>query len=86
MASSITVNELVQALEAAVKKSPAADGAMTVNEMRVRFGWGEGKVRNALFAIKAEGRLEVVKSMRENLAGEMMRTIAYRILPKKKGK
>lgn len=82
----ITMSEVLQELEAVVSKARTKDGFNTVQEMMDVSGWGMGKVRKTLMALKKQGRLEVSKADRENLAGKLNAVNVYRILPAKKGK
>lgn len=80
------MSEVLQELEAASKQRKSADGYHTVNEMMAATGWGQAKTRKAMLALKAQGRLTMARVDRENLAGSLQPTIAYRILPAKRGK
>lgn len=82
----ITMAEVLQELETAVRSRGTKDGYHTVLEIMEMAGWGQNRVRQTLMAAKKEGRLSVSTADRENLAGRMNPVTVYKILPAKKGK
>lgn len=86
MATNITMAEVLQELEAAVKRTNSPDDAPTILELQEATGWGSIRVRKSLTVAKKAGRLQAVRVMRENLAGFQQPSYGYRILPEKKAK
>lgn len=76
----ITLSELVAALERAQTVPATADGATMMDLMRAT-GWHYKRISRLLLMLKQEGRLEVRRVYRENLAGYMMPVPAYLLLP-----
>jgi DNA-binding GntR family transcriptional regulator len=79
----ITQDDLLDALRHALE-APNAGDAPTVNELQVTMGCGSAKVRRALKALAAQGRLEVVQVRRTSLTGIGILCPGYRIKPKGK--
>lgn len=75
----ITENEIIQALQDAVRQAPGDDNAVTTDDILAVTGWGEHKLRRHMRAIKASGRLESTRVMRESIDGRMCAVPAYRI-------
>lgn len=77
----ITEGEIISAIRETFRRSPdaKATGAATVNELHRSTGWARSKVCNALLALKAAGRLEMVRVPREALDGRVSMVPAYRV-------
>lgn len=80
MAGSITTSELLEALAHATNGDSPAE-ARTCPELAAEFGIGIGRVRSALHALRAQGRLVVHKAHRTNIAGVGTYVFAYTITP-----
>lgn len=76
----MTNAEILAAIELALSTTTDDDGAMTMNELSEALALGHQAVRVRLRALKAAGRLEVVRVKRESLAGIMQPVWAYKIL------
>lgn len=86
MKPTITAAEVLQELERAAALVADAGDAFTLRDLQEATGWGSIRTRNLLRQAKKAGRLEVVRVQRENLAGYLQATFAYRIVPAQKGK
>lgn len=73
-------------LEALVTASTAPEDARTVQELMAETGLSKFRVRAALIALKAAGRLRAHQVTREALDGRQRVAPAYTILPKARPK
>ena len=71
---------MIAALQEARAEARTPDGAMTTQELTEELGWSGAEVRRRLRALKAAGQLEIVRVVRENLAGAEQPLPGYRIL------
>jgi len=78
----ITESQLIAALQEARAEARTPDGALTTQELAEELNWSGAKVRKRLRALKAAGQLEIVRVVRENLAGAEQPLPGYRILDK----
>jgi hypothetical protein len=76
----ITEAELLDALAQSVSGT-APENAQTISEMMAATGLGEKRMRRALAALKATGRLQAHSVPRESLDGRPIRVPAFTILP-----
>jgi DNA-binding transcriptional regulator PaaX len=76
----ITTAELLDALAAATQGEDPAD-ARTVPEMAAQHGMDVRRIRAALHALNAQGRLVVHKVSRQALDGRMAKVAAYTFRP-----
>ena len=74
----ISQDDLLGALREALEKPSAVDGS-TVAELTVAMQCAEGKVRQTLKVLAAQGRLDVLRVRRPSLDGRLMLVPAYRI-------
>jgi hypothetical protein len=81
---SISEAELLDALAAATKGS-APEHARTATELAAEHGIALKRMRTALSALKAQGRLQIHTVSREALDGRLSRIAGYTITPAKKG-
>lgn len=81
----ITITE-ADILDALVTASIAPEDARTVPELHRETGVSEKRIRQALAAIQAEGRLAVHRVVRKALDGRAAVVSAYTVAPKKRGK
>jgi hypothetical protein len=84
--TTITTAEILAELEAASHAIAAPDGYCSIAEMVAQTGLADARIRKALIAAKAAGRLEVARVPRETLSGAMHPTPVYRIAPAKRKK
>lgn len=75
----ITLDELLDALG---QSTTAPDDARTVSEICAEFDLPVRRVRDALRALQAQGRLGVHTVTRMDLSGRTQRVPAYTIAPK----
>lgn len=76
----LSYNELIQALEAALAAPETADGITTVDLVEAT-GWSERRVTRALWALKRAGKLGTREVYREALNGRLIRRPAYYLIP-----
>lgn len=81
----ITEQDIHDALAASVAGN-APENARTLAEIQSMVAVGEKRLRRALGAIQAEGRLVVHKVMRRSLDGRPILVPAYTIIGKKRSK
>lgn len=81
MTPGITVAEILNELAQVSRYAETADGFQSVTELCASTGWGDGKVRKALKAAMASGRLEVKRVTRPTLSGLMQPVPVYRVRP-----
>ena len=74
----VTTDDLLDALRDALTVKPG-DDAPTSLELQAATGLAERKLRRALAAVQAEGRLEVVMVRRVDLAGRVQSVPGYRL-------
>lgn len=79
---SITESELLEAL--AVSQQPGEEGARTVQEMVADSGLSDERIRKAIRAFQAQGRLTVYRVRRAAIDGSLRVVPAYSITKKKK--
>lgn len=72
-------DELLTALEQARAQDLPDDQWMTTREIAIACDWSTAKVLERLHRIATEGRLEIAKVQRKNLAGDLQRVSAYRL-------
>lgn len=77
----ITEAEILKALHDASRQTERPDGFSTIAELVQATGWPDSKVRRAMSAAKAQGRLLVKRAMRETLSGTLHPVPVYRITP-----
>lgn len=78
----ITENDLIEALRQAAECGGDAEGAISVDELRVALGWGKTRIREILRDLKMDGRLEIVWVPSESLDGKRIVKPAYRLVDK----
>ena len=81
----ITEAQVLAELEKAIAKGTEPEGAYTVPDLAELMNTGQQTVRGRLQILNDAGRLERTTVVRVNLAGQMQRRIAYRILPEEDG-
>jgi hypothetical protein len=79
--TTITTAEILAELEAASRAIAAPDGYCSIAEMVAQTGLADARIRKALVAAKAAGRLQMTRVPRETLSGAMHPTPVYRIVP-----
>lgn len=72
-------DELIAALTEAMQAGGAGPEAMTSNELIAASGVAREPLLGGLRALQRAGRLEVVKVVRRDLSGRMMRVPGYRL-------
>lgn len=84
--TTLTVAEMLDAIQKAVTQIDTPDDAFTVDDLVVATGWPNAKVRHSLKVAKAQGRLRVVQVQRETIVGYLRPIPGYVLLPPKKAK
>ena len=81
-----TLDEIIGTLTELSKREIESEGLITVKEICRSTGWGRGKVRGLLGALKEEGRLEVGTKGVEFLDGRVVGKPAYKLKSKEEEK
>ena len=84
--TTLTVAEMLDAIQKAVTQIDAPDDAFTVDDLMGATGWNNARVRRTPKVAKAQGRLQVVRVQRETIAGVQRPIPGYVLLPPKKAK
>lgn len=79
----VTENDLVAALRRARTAAPAdefSDAGLTSAELRMLTGLPEGRVRDKLKELRAEGKLAVGRRLSMNLSGVWVKVPVYNLI------
>ena len=74
-----SLQDLIDAMKSLAELVPEDDGAATAKEISRAVKWSEAMTYEWLHALKAEGRLECTKVVREQLDGSRRRMSAYKV-------